>query len=156
MRPVTAASTASTACSGDSSGNGTRTVATLAPVREADTSAALRQALYSWSVTRISSPDASAGSSERSTALTPAVALLTNTSPASSPPTKPATARRAESSSCWYSPPRKYLVGLASIRLRTRCWASSTTAGVAPNDPWFRCSTPSSSTQGLMAVTGKA
>src|SRR5690606_41408349 len=100
--------------------------------RTAHRSAALRQALYPWSVTTISSPDRR-GKDAR-TALTPVVALATKTVRVGSEPTHSERRRRASARAGRYAAPKKR-TGLASTRLRQSFCSSRTRIGVAPKDP---------------------
>ncbi len=141
VRGVTAASTRSTTSSGSAIGSGIRASTTTAPRSAAVTRRALSAASYSWSVARSSSPGLR--SSERSTVAMPAVAFGTKTRSSGSAPTKAPTAARAAASRSSRLRARN-ATGLASISARRASWASSTARGQAPNDPWFRKTTPGS------------
>src|SRR6187200_3104958 len=75
VRGPAAAVIAATTSSDELTGTGTRATTRLAPASRATARAAFWQALYSWLVVRISSPGWS--EIERSTVLTPVVALGT-------------------------------------------------------------------------------
>ncbi len=98
---------------------------------------------------RISSPGSNV--SERSTLLTPALAFSTNTRPAGSAPRNSASAPRAASSARGSRRAMK-CTGWRSMVARQRACAASTTRGVAPNEPWLRKATFSSSANSARAA----
>ena len=109
-------------------GKGTGAITTRAPARSATARAALRHALYSWSVARISSPGSSA--SERSAVLTPVVALGRNARSAAGAPRNVPSTSRARSSSGSNSDMNT--TGSRSIRSRQAVCDAETACGVAP------------------------
>lgn len=144
---------ASTIWSSLLSGNGICATTTRHPACSATKFKALRQALYSWSVVRSSSPGLNP--MDLRTVLTPEVAFGTKTRSSALHRTNAASDARAASSnsSNWRA---KKWTGCFSSELRMVCWNSRTGCGQAPNEPWLRKMTFGSSIQCAGSAAGRA
>ena len=115
MRAVTRDMTAPTTSSAEASGKGIGATTTRARARSATNSSVFQHALYAWSV--VSSSSSGPSASERRTALTPLVALVTKARSSGDAPRKAASEVRAASSRSSSSRERKR-TGSASISAR--------------------------------------
>lgn len=143
---------ASTIWSSLFSGNGTCVTTTRHPACSATKFNAFRQALYSWSVVRSSSPGLKP--MDLRTVLTPEVAFGTKTRSSALHPTNAASDARAASSNASNWRAKKW-TGCFSSELRMVCWNSSTGRGQAPNEPWLRKTTFGSSIQYAWSAAGR-